>query len=331
MRDPSDVRRRALLSTAATALTATSGCLGPAFGIGSDCPRGTDLQLRGTTDADTAERASDPVDAMSPPERDTIAAAIDGGDPTLWHPESSSEPFSSATFFADGGTYYAVETPVVTTVDRVGYGVELESGPDVDTSGRRVAFDDLSAVDRLAMFPLLGYPNRREMERFERARAISIGGTLAYPDDEAQTRAELAPDPTYDVIRIGERDFRFRIVEERDVVVETRRIEVDTVAESASAFATLVYDRYGIDLDERALSAEQRDIVESAIADGYDECAPYSEAYADLQRTLGRPATRVTGDGDGVATTPTADMPDRVDYANYENEWYSVLLSEYVV
>jgi hypothetical protein len=41
--------------------------------------------------------------------------------------------------------------------------------------------------------------------------------------------------------------------------------------------------------------------------------------------------TRVTADGDGVATTPAADAPDRVDYANYEDEWYFVQLSEYVV
>jgi hypothetical protein len=40
--------------------------------------------------------------------------------------------------------------------------------------------------------------------------------------------------------------------------------------------------------------------------------------------------TRVTDGGNGVATTPAADAPERVDYANYENEWYAVQLSAYV-
>jgi len=322
------MHRRALLSLGLTA--ATAGCLGPVFGIGSDCPRGADLRLRPTTDADTAEGASDPVVDLSPPERDAITAAIDGDEPTMWVPESASGPVTSSEYFVDDGTYYAVETPVVSTADRVGYGVELDAGPDVETSGRTVAFDDLRSVDRLAVFALLGYPNRREMARFGSARAISIGGTLAYPDDEAQSDSELVPDPAYDVIRIGGQDFRFRITEERDAVIEIRRIVVETAAESAGELASIVYDRYGVDLDERDLSAEQRDIVETAIDEGYDECAPYSEAYADLQRTLGRPVTRVTDDGDGVVTTPGADAPERVDYANYENEWYFVSLSEYV-
>jgi len=310
------MRRRALLSLGLTA--ATAGCLGPAFGFGSDCPRGTDLRLRPTTDADTADGASDPVDGLSPPERDAITAAIDGGEPTMWLPESSSGPFSSSSFFADGETYYAVETPLVTTVDRPGYGVKLDAGPDVDTSGRTVAFDDLREIDRLALFALLGYPNSREMQRFERARAISMGGTLAYPDDEAEARSELAPEPAYDVIRIGGQDFRFQLVETRDAVVETRRVEVETVADSASELASLVYDRYGVDLDERDLPAEQRDIVEAAIEDGYDECAPYSDAYAELQTMLG-------------GTGQSEPRERRIDYANYENGWYFVQLSEYVV
>jgi hypothetical protein len=99
------------------------------------------------------------------------------------------------------------------------------------------------------------------------------------------------------------------------VTVERFLIDVETVAETAAAFAALVYERYGVDLDGRGLSAEQRDIVETAIDEGYDECAPYSDAYADLQAVLGRDDT----DGDR-----------RVDYANYEEQWYAVQLSEYV-
>jgi hypothetical protein len=39
----------------------------------------------------------------------------------------------------------------------------------------------------------------------------------------------------------------------------------------------------------------------------------------------------VADGGDGVAPTPGADAPERVDYADYEDGWYVVQLSEYVV
>jgi len=324
------MRRRAFLSVSATGLAATAGCLGPAFGFGTDCSRGADLRLRPTTDADTADGASDSVDSLSPPERAAARDAIGGDDPTMWVPEPSSPPFADAEFLVAGGTYYASETSVVSTADRTGYEFTMETGPETTATGDAAAFADLPAVDRTALYAALGYPNRREMERFERARSMSIGGLLAYPDDEAQSRSELVPEPTSDALSLGGRDFRVRIERPKPTTVETRRVAVRAVADSTDEFAALVYDRYGVDLGEHDLSAEQRDIVETAIDDGYDECAPYSEAYVDLQRTLGRQVTRVTADGNGVATTPPADAPERVDYANYEDEWYVVQLSEYV-
>jgi hypothetical protein len=57
---------------------------------------------------------------------------------------------------------------------------------------------------------------------------------------------------------------------------------------------------------------------------------PYSEACVDLQRTLGRPPTRVTDEGDAAVETPDADTPERVDYATHETRWHTVDLAEYV-
>ncbi|MFD1595407.1 hypothetical protein ACFR97_07590 [Haloplanus litoreus] len=120
--------------------------------------------------------------------------------------------------------------------------------------------------------------------------------------DGAESRSVLVPEPSYDTLRVGGR----------------------AVASTPREFAPLVYERHGVDPADRDLSAEQRDIVETAIDEGYDECAPYSDAFAALQRTLGQRMTRETDDGSGVATIPAADAPERVDYANYENEWYAV-------
>ena len=174
-----------------------------------------------------------------------------------------------------------------------------------------MAFEDLPDVDRAALFAALGYPGPREMARYERAHSISMGGTLAYPTDDTESRSELVPEPSADVLRIAGRGFRIEIGDPHPVTVEQVRIDVRSVAATADEFATLVYDRYGVDLDERDLSAEQRDIVETAIGEGYDECAPYSDSFGDLQGKLG-----------------SIDSP--YDYATYDDEWYTVDLFEAV-
>ncbi|WP_248897481.1 hypothetical protein [Haloplanus halobius] len=324
------MHRRALLSAGLTGLAATAGCLGPGFGSG--CTRGTDFRLQTTSDADTADAASDPLETLSPPERTAVDDARRGAHPTLWVPDTGSEPFEDADYVATGGAYLTVETSIVETVQRTGYDISLDYDAEatVPADARRVAFADLPAVDRAALFAALGYPNTRELDRFDRARAISIGGTLAYPDDEAEARSELVPDPNYDYVRIRGSEFRLQVTDTRTVTMERRRIETRTVAESVADFAAHVHERRGIDLDEHDLSAAQREIIESAIEDGYDECAPYSEPYADLQRLFGRQVTRVTDDGDGVVSTPGEDAPEEIDYANYENQWYAVSMSEYV-
>ncbi|WP_338741694.1 hypothetical protein [Haloplanus salilacus] len=316
------MHRRALLSVCVTGLTVTAGCLDTGFG--SDCQRGANLRLESVTAAEVADRESDPVAALSPPEHDAVSAARRGEVATLW---ATSAPLSGVDHLVDAGTYYAVTTDLVSTVERTGYALSLdtERAEDVPTD-RRVVFDDLPAVDRTALYVALGFPGPREIERFDRARSVSIGGTLVYPDGDAESRSELVADPPYEALRIGGRDFRFDLGDPRPKTVETHRIELTEVSGSAADFADIVLDRSGIHLDPSDLSAEQRDIVEAAIDDGYDECAPYSDAYADLQVTLGRELER-TRTADGSAT----DAPDRVDYADYEAEWYAVSLSEYVV
>ena len=319
------MRRRALLSASVTGLTATAGCFGPALGFGTDCSRGVDLRLRPTADRQVADAAGDPLDSLSPPERDAVTGGVGV---TVW---GVSKPFSDVEYLVADGTYYAVATTAESRVERPGYELNLDTeGTEGVPAGRRVAFDDLPAIDRTALFSALGFPGPRGIERFDRAHAVSIGGTLAYPDDERQSRSALVPTPRYDVLTIGGRDFRLRLGERSPTTVTTYRVELTAVAESAGSFAATILDRYGVDLDERDLSTEQHDIVETAIDDGYDECTPYSEAYAGLQRTLGRQVTRVTEGGNGVATTPAADAPERVDYANYGGEWYAVQLSAYV-
>jgi len=296
------VRRRALLSLGLTA--ATAGC----FGFGSGCPRSATLELEPVSDADVADAESDSPDSLSPPEHDAIDAARRDDPATMW---TVADPFSSVEYVVDG-TYYAVDTAVESTVERPGYALSLDTdGATADVETRVVAFEDLPDVDRAALFAALGYPGPREMARYERAHSISMGGTLAYPTDDTESRSELVPEPSADVLRIAGRGFRIEIGDPHPVTVEQVRIDVRSVAATADEFATLVYDRYGVDLDERDLSAEQRDIVETAIGEGYDECAPYSDSFGDLQGKLG-----------------STDSP--YDYATYDDEWYTVDLFEAV-
>jgi hypothetical protein len=96
--------------------------------------------------------------------------------------------------------------------------------------------------------------------------------------------------------------------------MEARRVETRSVADDPDAFAALVYQRDGVVLDERDLTAAQRDLVETAIDETYDECAPSADAFAELQGTLG-----------GVG-----DTGEPFDYATYRDEWYAVDLFEAV-
>ncbi|MEF8856131.1 MAG: hypothetical protein V5A16_01780 [Haloplanus sp.] len=295
--------RRALLSTGVA--VAPAGC----FGFGSGCPRSATLDLSPASDADVAAAESDSPDSLSPPECDAIDAARRDESPTMW---TVPKPFSAVDYVAVDGTYYAVETAVESTAERPGYVLGLDT--DGATAEGAVPFDDLPATDRAALFAALGYPGSREMARYERARSIGMGGTLASPTDDAEARSELVPDPSYDAIRIAGRAFRIEIGERRRVTVEQLRVGVRAVATTAREFATLVDERSGIDFDSRELSVEQRDIVETAIDEGDDECAPYSDAFADLQETLGW----------------VGDTRDGVGYANYDDEWYAVDLFEAV-
>jgi hypothetical protein len=135
---------------------------------------------------------------------------------------------------------------------------------------------------------------------------------LAYPDDEAASRSELVPDPAYDAVRIADADFRLRLVSTEPTTMEARGVETRPVADGPDAFAALVYERDGVVLDGRDLTAEQRDIVETAIDEEYDECAPYSDAFVAVQERFG-------GLRGGA-----------VDYANYGDRWYAVDLFEAV-
>jgi len=262
------VYRRALLS--AGPAVATAGC----FGFGNGCSGIATLDLSAVNDADAG---SDFPGSLSPPEREAFDAARRGESSPMW---SVGDPFSSVEYVVVDGTYYAVDAPVVDRAERPGHRIELETGPEVETTGRTVGFDDLPAADRTALFAVLGYPSAAEMARFERARSISIGGVLAYPDDEAASHSELVPDPAYDAVRIADADFRLRLVSTEPTTMEARGVETRPVADGPDAFAALVYERDGVVLDGRDLTAEQRDIVETAIDEEYGECAPYSDAFA---------------------------------------------------
>ncbi len=100
------MRRRALLSASVTGLTATAGCFGPALGFGTDCSRGVDLRLRPTADRQVADAAGDPLDSLSPPERDAVTGGVGV---TVW---GVSKPFSDVEYLVADGTYYAVATTV---------------------------------------------------------------------------------------------------------------------------------------------------------------------------------------------------------------------------
>lgn len=98
--------------------------------------------------------------------------------------------------------------------------------------------------------------------------------------------------------------------EEQSVSVVTYTISTDRVAESTAAFVDHILEERGIVLD--GLTADQQDIVEQAIDDGYNGCEPYSDAFGQL---LDRLSTEEYG---------------FTSFVHYRDTWYFVHVRQWV-
>jgi hypothetical protein len=304
-------RRQALQSVTASlaaALTAgLAGCsqLTPSFG----CGEGTTLRLRRATPDDVARRSASDLDSMLAFDRRIAEEAIADGESTY---DAVSRQFRrSIEFVSSEGVFYRLThtagNPVTTsgTVYRI---VRNESVDDEATASQTVPFAELSDADQKTLLTQLG-----SIKRLKVGAEFDHEFVAAYPDESTREASLLVPEFDGEFVEVEGVPVRLVFVETREVPVTTYTVTAEQVAESPSAFMDVVLGEGDYPTLDN-LSAEQRDIIETAIEEEYDECAPYSEAYEDLLNRLGGSDWRV----------------QRAPYATYEGEWYTVDANSFI-
>ena len=173
----------------------------------------------------------------------------------------------------DGGFYNVSHTATGT---RPGYEVTIPVDYNASSvSGAVAAFQDLPAVDRTALEPLLSRPELLD-GRLEPGYDLAI--QTAYTESEAGESA-LVPNRTYDAVRYEGETYPVgtEATAERLTVY---RYESALVAETVADYAAVLRDRHAFALSN--LSADERDIVEAALDDTNRIDDDDSEAFESL-------------------------------------------------
>lgn len=249
---------------------------------------------------------SSPLADLPPLTRRVATDALDDGEATY---RGFYEPNVGGEYVADDAAYYRLAVEAGEHVETTGYRYEVTFGDDVATptaDDRVIDFADLPPADRDAFLGAFG----RKVSAIRSASGARFSVVFAHVDGATRERSAFVPpvDTTY--VRWQGKTLRVTFAEERPVTVVTYRVTAERVARSTAAFVDGVLDRRGVVLD--GLSAEQRDIVESAVDGGYDACEPYSDAFADLLDRLS------TGEH-GFAS-----------FVRYEGRWYISQVSQWV-
>lgn len=264
------MRRRALLRTAAG--LAAAGALAGCF---MDRPQ-TELRLIPATPDLLADRFVAPSDEFQSNRARLVADLLDEG--TAVGTESGDPALADGQYVRDDGRYYAVATTFVDDVRTTGYDIFVRRPPeDRDTDdppAETVAFDDLPATDREAFLAA-------EPAELDPGVGISLFRSPTAFDPESSTVADVdgRVAVTYEgatyVVVYGGRETR----DDRRY-----RYDLERVGDSRAALVAHLASRYLFDLDDAGLSADERDVVESAVvddaeSDGYTEEDPISEPY----------------------------------------------------
>lgn len=212
------------------------------------------------SDAELAERASRDLGpagaAADDPEARTIRSAIENGSGTI---EARSPPVRDGHPFAYDGAYYDLSWEVIDerTATSVSLVVDYNA---TDPGGRRIAWEDLPAVDRRALSSLIP-PDERHAESGQ-----SLGAVSTYDDSEVEASV-FVPEQRYDVVVYGGEAYPVEVDGTRQVTIATYRYSATKVADGTEAYVNDLEAEYRFTLS--GLSVAERALVETAIEDGY--------------------------------------------------------------
>jgi hypothetical protein len=302
MDDTSPSRRTVLAGGLAAAVGAVSGCLGDSVTSGPEDGGGDRVLRLALDDAGETLRENAVVDPDETEPRWDEAAfeAVRAGDAyTVRYRKPFFSTDEDPTHAVHEGTYYRLGSVVVDEAETTRpvlrlFGVEEEDAEGTgenDTEG--TGENDTEAVDAEA----LPQGDRRAVRIAHfaaRARGnsggvpvglVERGGYVYRNEDALEASALLSEDgPT----RVAYRDTTYWVAVERERFYEpVYRATGEVVAESPERMeAVLRALDVGPRLSEEALSADAREVLERAMLGGYEESHPYSDAYAEVLRSL---------------------------------------------
>ena len=252
------MRRRALLLGLTVALLALAGCSASAS-----------LSLDPAPDASTiADHAADQLHDLDAGQARLVREAVRGNAPTA---DGQYPPFESHRPIEFNGSFYNVSWSIVETRTVEEFVIDIEADP-TNTSGSRIAYQDLPAVDRQTL-PDLNSP-------------LSSGQKYVNPaaiyNATERDRSVLVPSPEYRLITVEDRLIRVSSVEVRDETVNTYRYAVAEVAPSEDAFARQLRSEHLFTLSN--LSSAEQDIVDSAIEDTQYADSDSEDGWAALTK-----------------------------------------------
>lgn len=248
--DTVGVDRRSFLAAGATlAIGVTGGCTG----CGKlPTARGS---MEPVTDEDIAERATHSEDLTPSNSRyQFVRRMVENGSVTVEGTEPKVHEDRTVVF---DGAVYRLSHEVVATEPATSYQFTLNPVDSDVSDGETIRYEDLPAVDR-----------RKFAERgLDDPSFIGFGSTMLYTHEE-RPKSVLVPDPNVSVI-VWDADTRGRwtVDGSYESPLKTYRYASEVVHESAAAYGAEIREEYAFALT--GLSARERDIVRTAIEDGY--------------------------------------------------------------
>lgn len=212
----------------------------------------------GQGDAALADRFASSVEDMPPELGDFAVSVIEEGPQTR---EGSTPPLDRELPIEYGGRYYRFEYEIMTTHEETIFVIEIDYDAEEPIDGPTIAYEELPAVDREAVddfFPLPDEPPSGE------GYDLGLGHRYG-PEDEGTS--VLAPEPEYGAISYDGTDYPIRVERGQPVDVNSYEYRATEVAADAGALAEQVRDQYRFELT--GLSSDEREIIESAIDEGY--------------------------------------------------------------
>jgi len=275
------VSRRHALQAGAVAVTGgLAGCAGV---FGPNCTHSARLEFdRATDDAVAAAATAGRYADLGPLSGRLLEAAFRTGETT----HRAHRPAVREGVYGTPEGYYRVAVTAVEEAPAPRYDVEFTASTDA-TPGDAVAFGSLPDPDRRALLVSL-------VDRLARRRrgGIDVSGRMPLVYDEAGVAASrLVPEAGVDRVRYD--DVVLTVTptgETSSATLQTFRFAAERLAGSTAAFADLAREELlarGGDVAPADLTADQREVVETAIEEGYGECVDDpSPAFAGVVEAL---------------------------------------------